>query len=97
MRNSWVAEGVKCRCIDATWRSSAFYGHEHLPVEGEIYTVRNVYLPDGKTICIRLVELVNDPMEYGEDSKVVECSFAAWHFRPLVDEDAKQSREYEEA
>lgn len=91
MRNSWAVPGAQCKCIDASWRSSAFFDDDILPVVGETYTVRDVVLPDGKTVCIRLVEIVNPPRDFevGE----VECSFAAWHFRPL--DQLRHSKEFE--
>lgn len=81
MKHSWAVPGARCKCIDATWRSTAFFDDDMLPVVGATYTVRDVVLPDGKTVCIRLEEIVNPPRDFevGE----VECSFAAWHFRPL--------------
>lgn len=82
MRNSWAVPGAQCKCIDATWRSTAFFDDDALPIVGQTYTVRDVVLPDGKTVCIRLEEIVNPLRDF--EVGMVECSFAAWHFRPLV-------------
>lgn len=80
--NEWVVPGARCKCIDASWSSIAFFDDDRLPVEGGEYTVRDVTLPDDKTVCIRLEEIVN-PMRLYRDGPS-EARFAAWHFRPLA-------------
>lgn len=95
MKHAWAAPGARCKCVDATWRSSAFFDEDQLPIEGGEYTVRDVVLPDGKTVCIRLVEIVNPARDF--EIGMVECSFAAWHFRPLVPTAPKLKRETADA
>lgn len=91
--------GDRVVCINISgWRKRG-YGDETLPVQGQTYTIREVFVIDGGVLVegqgiidlpmVRLVEIVNPVREYwphGHDqpSMVVECGFAAHRFRPLV-------------
>ena len=77
-------------CVDTNWlESTEVILHEKLPIQGYVYTVRNMgfdYDNYGLMQFIRLEEIVNAPDYYTDtDGKAIfdEICFAASHFKPL--------------
>lgn len=78
--------GQKVVCV-RSWEN--LYGHKNIsgPLEGEIYTIREIGFihPDRPDILtVRLAEIVNSELDSEEYGKW-EPSFAAYRFRPLVE------------
>lgn len=81
---SWARVGAKVVCVNAEGilgPDSAF-GDERAPLEGNIYTVRDIIYPDSETPCFLLEEIANKVREYHFGA--YEFSFRASRFRPLV-------------
>jgi hypothetical protein len=80
--SAWAAPGAKCVCVDAShWNatSDSLIGWAELPVEGEVYEIREVVNWLGDT-GLRLVGVNNPliPCLYGE------IAFNVTRFRPLI-------------
>ena len=73
--------GQKVVCVDgsAHWGG---HGDEMLPIEGEIYTIRELFDCGDEGIGVRLVELVNEPRHY--NIGFMEGCLIPERFRPLV-------------
>lgn len=70
--------GQRVVCIDA----SRMVAHhcERLPVQGEVYTIRDIIEWPGGT-GLQFHEIVNSPKRYPEG--FIECDFVARRFRPV--------------
>lgn len=75
---------MRLECIDddvyPSWRRLV----EIHPVKGRIYTLRESFDEEGYTY-IRLVEIVNKLMDYGEPYGMQEVAFNREKFRPVTD------------
>lgn len=77
---SWCRVGAKVVCVDSS-RLGGF-GDETYPVEGDIYTIRDVTCGPRGAACVRLEEVVNVPRSYR--TGYLEARFRLSRFRPLV-------------
>lgn len=75
--------GQKVVCVDAEFQRGDFYDATTLPVEGTVYTVRDVFEPVPGAICIRLDEIVNDVEDF--ECGMMEAGFMVRRFRPVVE------------
>lgn len=76
---SWdFEENMQVVCIDDKHWTFTF--GEITPVENRVYTIRALIIDDEGVLCMRLVEIRNDKMHYGDD--YMECMFIADRFRP---------------
>ena len=77
--SSWARPGVKCVSL-VTFRDLTM--GETGPVEGGIYTIRDV-VPEPDGICgLRFEEISNSPRGYADGRD--ECTFNVTRFRPLI-------------
>jgi len=77
--NAYV--GQKVVCVEAWALGNEGYGDEIGPVEGQTYTIRDIYiLPIRNILCFRLVEIVNPHHIYSD--LVGESGFYVRRFRP---------------
>jgi hypothetical protein len=54
---------------------------EKYPVVGQVYTIRDIELPDDAECGLRLEEIINPPYDYRQG--LVECWFDSQNFRPV--------------
>ena len=74
--------GMKCVCIDDTYRSTGWRLVLSRPVVGPVYTIREIEVIDGAEL-LRFEEIRNPVRNYG--LAVCEIGFSSTRFRPLVD------------
>lgn len=77
--------GQKVVCVNGDFSNvrSFGYGTEILPQTNEIYTIREIVPHPKYGVCLRLVEIRNEPLDYSDG--VHECGFHATRFRSVVD------------
>jgi hypothetical protein len=80
MVDFYVGQSVVC-VDDEGFKRPAFYGCETFPVQGNIYTIRQIALFPETEAGLRLFEIVNEPREYLIGC--VEPYFLARRFRSL--------------
>jgi hypothetical protein len=78
--------GQKVVCIEG--RPIGGSGFEIWPVEGAVYTVRELCIsPWSAGVLMRLEEIHNAPIVYGRNGIVSrwECAFMVSRFRPIIE------------
>jgi hypothetical protein len=98
-----MTKGQKVVCINDTFNEFVKAVYRQLPVKGETYTVREVFLGrerivkggDSATVGLLLVELTNppDPFHVGRE----ELGFSSERFAPLEEHPPEESEAGDEA
>lgn len=78
--------GQKVACVDGWVHDGGGYGDEIGPVEGQVYTIRDIGFLNAITpdmLVVRLLEIRNTERYY-RGAGLYETSFRASRFRPVV-------------
>ncbi len=88
-----IKRGDKVVCMDGqNWKISG-YGDEVYPVQGEVYTVRDIVDRAGVSALL-LTEIRNDRLPYLVNGKIedAEQAFAIRRFKPVVSGEMSDKR-----
>lgn len=94
----WEARpGLAVVCINDEGFSPNFWRGEKTPIaDGRVYIIRDVeVLPlpmGGEGVVIRLVEIVNEIMDYDPPVGLSECAFDSRRFKPCQKTDISEIR-----
>ncbi|HVU25471.1 MAG TPA: hypothetical protein VHE13_15190 [Opitutus sp.] len=98
-----MVKGQKVVCINDTFPPIILALYKQLPVKGDVYTIREVFLGREKivrggesaTVGLLLVELKNPPDPFHQGKQ--ELGFSSERFAPLEELPATEEEEVEEA